>query len=284
MKKVVKRKPSPKKLVSRKSKPKKTSKQAIKWLWIMLAVLIFGGLVYNFRDGLQYYFGFKSDKILIEDKHLFDVHNVQVLANHPECVVGIDVSQYQGKIDWSKVDSIGELRKIGFAYIRATAGSNKTDSRFEENWRLAKENKMLRGAYHYYRPNENSLAQAKNFIKVVQIEKGDLPPVLDIEQIPSVQSLDSLKVGLRRWLNVVESHYKVRPIIYSGERYYTDFLREEFKDYIFWIANYNFFVENIKEDWMFWQFTEKGTIPGIDGNVDVNIYNGTPKMLTYMTK
>lgn len=283
MKKTVKRKPPIKKRISKKPTRKKAAKRNLKWLWIMLAILLFGGLVYNFRDGLLYYFGFKSDKILIEEKHLSDVHNVQVLANHPNSVVGIDVSQYQGKIDWAKVDSIGGMRKIGFAYIRATAGLDKTDTRFEENWRQAKENNMLRGAYHYYRPNENSIAQAKNFIKVVKIEKGDLPPVLDIEQIPSVQSLDSLKVGLRRWLTTVESHYKVRPIIYSGERYYTDFLRNEFKDYIFWIANYNFFVENIKDDWQFWQFTEKGTIPGIDGNVDVNIYNGTPKMLKYMT-
>jgi lysozyme len=91
-------------------------------------------------------------------------------------------------------------------------------------------------------------------------------------------------VGLKRWLTKVEKHYKMRPIIYSGERYYNDFLKDEFEGYTFWIANYNFFVENIKDDWQFWQFTEKATVPGISGPVDMNIYNGTPKMLRYLTK
>ena len=284
MKKVAKRKPAPKRPIPKKKLSKKSGNFKLKWLWLLIVTIIFGAFVYQFRDGLLYYLGYKSDKILKETKHLSDVHNVQVLSNHPNFVVGIDVSQYQGKIDWSKVDSISGIRKIEFAYIRATAGDNKTDKQFATNWRQAKENNMLRGAYHYYRPNENSYDQAKNFIKVVKLEKGDLPPVLDIERIPSIQSLDSLKVGLRRWLTTVEKHYKVRPIIYSGESYYTDFLRHEFKEYIFWIANYNFFVERIKDDWMFWQFTDKGTVPGIKGDVDVNIYNGTPKMLNYMAK
>jgi len=106
------------------------------------------------------------------------------------------------------------------------------------------------------------------------LQKGDLPPVLDIEKLPSDQSMDSLKVGLRRWLKRVENHYKVKPIIYSGESYYSDFLMKEFRDYPFWIANYNYSVGNIKEDWMFWQFTEKAEILGIKGLVDVNVYNG----------
>ena len=120
------------------------------------------------------------------------------------------------------------------------------------------------------------------FIGSVKLEKGDFPPVLDIENLPKSQSIDSLKVGLKRWLTKVEAHYKVKPTIYTGERYYKDFLKDDFKEYQFWIANYNFFVENIKDEWLFWQFTEKGTIPGIEGPVDLNIYNGTPKMLKYL--
>jgi len=92
-----------------------------------------------------------------------------------------------------------------------------------------------------------------------------------------------LKVGLKRWLKKIDAHYKVKPIIYTGEKYYEDFLKEEFKGYTFWVANYNFFVENINEDWLFWQFTEKATIKGINERVDLNIYNGTPKMLEYLT-
>jgi lysozyme len=102
--------------------------------------------------------------------------------------------------------------------------------------------------------------------------------------MPKNQSMDSLKSGLRRWLTKVDQHYKIRPIIYTNESYYEDFLKEDFSDFPFWIANYNFFVEKMQDDWLFWQFTEKATIDGIDGNVDVNLYNGTPKMLQYLTK
>jgi lysozyme len=75
----------------------------------------------------------------------------------------------------------------------------------------------------------------------------------------------------------------VKPIIYTSSKYYEDFLKNEFSQYNFWIANYNFFVENIKDDWLFWQFTEKASVPGINSNVDVTIYNGSPKMLGYLT-
>jgi lysozyme len=142
---------------------------------------------------------------------------------------------------------------------------------------------MIRGAYHYYRPNENSLEQASLFIKTVTLKKGDLPPVLDIEKLPKEQSIERLKIGLRRWLKAIEKHYGVRPIIYSGEKYYDDFLKEEFSDYLFWIANYNFYREEIQEDWLFWQFTEKATVPGIDTKVDVNIYNGDLHQLQFIT-
>ena len=125
--------------------------------------------------------------------------------------------------------------------------------RFKENWKASKERQLIRGAYHYYRPNENSIEQANNFIKNVKLEKGDLPPVLDIEKLPKSQSIDSLKVGLRRWLKKVEKHYKVKPIIYSGESYYNDFLKKEFSDYPLWIANYNFWRNHLEDDWIYFQ-------------------------------
>jgi lysozyme len=205
------------------------------------------------------------------------------LSKYEDKAAGIDVSQYQGIVNWNEVRAIENTFLIRFAFIRATAGKDKLDNQFTNNWLEAKKNNIIRGAYHYYRPNENSLEQANNFIKNVTLQKGDLPPVLDIESLPKNQSLDSLKVGLKRWLEKVDAHYKVKPILYTGEKYYNEFLKEEFSDYTFWIANYNFFVEDIKEDWLFWQFTEKATVSGIKGNVDVTIYNGSPKMLEYLT-
>jgi len=249
-------------------------------------LIIFFGTIYHYRAGLAFYLGFKSGKVLEEDevdKHLSDVRNIKVLENHKGKVIGIDVSEFQGKIDWDEVEILEEKYPVQFVFIRATAGNDRVDRQFKDNWEGAKENKIMRGAYHYYRPNENSIEQANLFIKTVKLQKGDLPPVLDIEKLPKNQSLDSLKKGLKRWLTKVEAHYQVRPIIYTGESYYGDFLKEEFSEYLFWIANYNFYREKIEDDWLFWQFTEKASLPGVQHRVDVNIYNGDIEQLQFIT-
>lgn len=274
--------------MARKIKPKARAKRktAGKVPYVKVAIITFfalliGAFFYHYRDGLAYYLGFKSDKVHREnaaDKRLADLRNIQVLVSHDGMSIGFDVSEYQGKIDWNEADSI-DVYPLDYVFIRATAGKDRADMRFKQNWAAAKKQNLIRGAYHYYRPNENSIEQAQLFIKTVKLEKGDFPPILDIEQLPETQSIDSLKVGLRRWLKKIEGHYKVRPIIYSGEKYYNDFLKEEFSDYNFWIANYNFFVDEIKTDWTFWQFTEKGSVRGITGNVDINIFNGPTESL-----
>jgi lysozyme len=206
------------------------------------------------------------------------------LHKHDQNAIGFDVSEYQGNIDWEQTYHIDEAFELSFVFVRATAGSSKKDARFHRNWKGAKARQLICGAYHYYRPNENSLDQAQNFIQQVRLQKGDLPPVLDIEKLPKSQSIARLKIGLRRWLEVVEAHYKVKPIIYSGERYYTDFLRKEFSDYPLWIANYNFWRNTLESDWEFWQFTEKAQIAGIDGNVDLNIFKGDKSELFELGK
>jgi len=272
---------------SRKVKPKKSIfRRSLRFIIFSFFVLLFVGIIYHYRDGLSYYLGFKSDKVLDEDevdKHLSDVRNIQVLEKHKGKVIGIDVSEFQGRVDWDEVAILEEKYPVQFVFIRATAGNDRVDSKFKKNWEGAKEHKIMRGAYHYYRPNENSIEQANLFIKTVKLKSGDLPPVLDIEKLPKNQPLDSLKKGLKRWLNKVETHYGVRPIIYTGERYYDDFLKEEFSEYLFWIANYNFYREKIDEDWLFWQFTEKASLKGIKNRVDVNIYNGDLQQLQFIT-
>lgn len=271
-------------------KPKKKaavfSGKLVRYLIVAFLIALLIGIGFHYRNGLAYYLGFKSDKTSraeSEDKRISDVRNFQVLEKHQGKSIGIDVSEYQGKISWSYVDTLEKKYPIHFVFIRATVGKDRKDRQFDTNWLGAKENKMIRGAYHYYRPNENSLEQAELFITTVHLQKGDLPPVLDIEKLPKNQSIANLKLGLKRWLKAVESHYGVKPIIYTGERYYDDFLKEEFSDYLFWIANYNFYREEIGTDWLFWQFTEKASIPGIKGNVDVNIYNGDLQQLQFIT-
>ncbi|TDR22980.1 glycoside hydrolase family 25 protein [Flavobacterium cheniae] len=270
----------------RKPIAKRKSNSKSKWIFYLISfvLLLFVAIgIYKFRDGFLYYLGFKTDKnvetLSKEERKLADIRIYEVLHKHDDKAIGFDVSEYQSEIDWEQTYHIDESFELSFVFIRATAGKNKTDKRFKENWKASKERELIRGAYHYYRPNENSIAQAENFIKNVKLEKGDLPPVLDIEKLPKSQSIDSLKVGLRRWLKKVEKHYKVKPIIYSGESYYTDFLKKEFSDYPLWIANYNFWRNHLEDDWLFWQFTEKAQIQGIEGMVDVNVFNGNKNKL-----
>ena len=268
---------------SRRTNRKKNSDTAFLGKFLLFLILFSSIWIgYHNRKALAYYFSFKSDKIIPNNK-LSDARNKQVLKLHEDKAIGLDVSEFQGSIHWSYVDTLEKKYPLHFVLIRATAGNNKIDTQFKKNWAGAKKNNMIRGAYHYYRPNENSIEQAQLFIKSVRLQKGDLPPVLDIEKLPKEQSIDSLKVGLRRWLNKIEAHYKVKPIIYSGEKYYDDFLKEEFSDYLFWIANYNFYREEIDKNWLFWQFTERATVPGIKGNVDINIFNGDLQQLKYIT-
>ena len=274
--------------VVRKTQRKKSlfSGKYLRYLIITFFLAILLGLGFHYRNGLAYYFSFKSDKVIKADsdaKRISDVRNFQVLEKHEGKSIGIDVSENQGIISWTYVDTLENKYPIDFVFIRATVGKDRQDYQFEQNWLGAKKNKMIRGAYHYYRPNENSLEQARLFIETVTLNKGDLPPVLDIEKLPKNQSIANLKIGLKRWLKAVESHYGVKPIIYTGERYYDDFLKEEFSDYLFWIANYNFYREEIDSHWLFWQFTEKASVPGIKGNVDVNIYNGDLQQLQFIT-
>ncbi len=255
---------------------------------ILLPIFIVGFLyaVWYYRYAL-YYVAFqqieKKDGIKVSSiTNQFRIYDV--LQHHKGGVYGIDISHYQGEIDWNEVQKVQDSFPISFVFIRATAGTVKVDRRYTDNWLNSKKKGFIRGAYHYYRPDENSILQANNFINNVKLEKGDLPPVLDIEDVPRLQSVDNLKKGLRRWLNRVERHYGVKPIIYSGESFYNTHLYKDFSGYTFWIANYNFYVENIDEDWCFWQFTDKGSVQGINEFVDVNVYNGDKKKLLQLVK
>ncbi len=183
MAKTVTRKPS----ARRKGTKKKSSFFSLKWFIILILVGLIFGSVYHYRNAILYYFSFKSDKIYKEDK-VAQARIFQVLKKHNDRVIGFDISEYQGKVNWKVIDSVESLFPLQFVFIRATAGTDKVDARFKVNWKSAKKHNFIRGAYHYYRPNENSLEQAENFIKTVQLQKGDFPPVLDIEQLPKSQS------------------------------------------------------------------------------------------------
>jgi lysozyme len=193
-------------------------------------------------------------------------------------VFGIDISHYQDKINW---DTLFSRHNIDFVFMRATAGIDNFDKHFQKNWESIKKAGVIRGAYHYYRPDENSEEQARFFIENVKLEEGDMPPILDIEKYSRIQSLKSLKNGLVNWLNIVEEYYQITPIIYTYNQFYLSALFDDprFEKYPVWIALYNTNKrpDLLLKEWTFWQFTDKGEISGINGDVDINVFNGNLK-------
>ncbi len=239
----------------------------------------FGFIVLLLIGYEAYFLNSKNDKLA-----LLKTHEEKVFENYKSKVFGIDVSHYQGNIEWERVGEFENGVKISFVIMRAAVGQDEEDRQFATNWLRAKERGIIRGAYHYYRPDENSIKQADNFISIVKLEKGDLPPVLDIEAIPNVQSVKSLKKGLKKWLNKVEKHFGIKPIIYTADSYYKDFLNDtEFRAYTFWIANFNKIKQPVHKKWKIWQFTETGKVEGINHPVDFNVFKGSIAELRKMT-
>ena len=133
---------------------------------------------------------------------------------------GIDVSRHQNVINWSDVKEMQVKDiKIGFVFIKATEGMGKIDEDFRRNWLQAKEEEIPKGAYHYFIAGKSGRAQAQNFLDIVKLEKGDLPPVLDIEQANGVE-VNNVRAEVKTWLNKIEQHYKTKPIIYTSNRFF----------------------------------------------------------------
>ncbi|HPD22954.1 MAG TPA: glycoside hydrolase family 25 protein [Bacteroidales bacterium] len=267
-------------MARRRSRKKKNKSR--KWLYIFLitAIIFYASYYYRFEIYGLYKFYFSSDKLVDLKKEKQKTNSIFEKYS----IFGLDVSQYQKKINWSKV---AEEENLKFVFIRATAGKDFVDKKFNYNWKESKKNKIIRGAYHYYRPNENSRLQAQNFIKTVNLEPGDLPPVLDIERFSSVQSLTSLKNGVLKWLKIVEEHYGVKPILYTYQNFYISVFRgdKRFETYPLWIAYYSTKSKPDKKvgDWIFWQFSESGRVEGISENVDLNVFYSDYETLKSLT-
>jgi lysozyme len=188
---------------------------------------------------------------------------------------GIDVSSYQEVIDWPSVRQM-EINKIkiGFAFMKATEGLDDKDKYFKRNWLAAQKDSVTRGAYLFFLATKSGKKQANNFIKTVQLSKGDLPPVLDVEQLYGVKPA-IMRARVKECLKALEDAYKVKPIIYSYANFYEQYLGKEFDGYPLWIAHY-FEKEKprVQRDWLFWQHSEGGKVNGIAGNVDFNVFKG----------
>lgn len=193
-------------------------------------------------------------------------------SNSTTVVRGIDVSRWQKEIDWTLVSQ----SDMAFSFIKATEGSYWQDPFFSRNWEETKRHGIKRGAYHFYRPTAPVEEQIQVFTSTVNLEPGDLPPVLDLEVMDKNVSPEQLRKDVRTWLEAVTAYYGVRPIIYTGQNYYRRYLKGHFPEYKFWIARYS----DVKpetyhtDNWMFWQFTDRGSVAGIDAAVDINFFAG----------
>ena len=231
-----------------------------------LEVIVFVIVMLSLTAGLSWYMS-KPKFVHYKD------FGIDIPVNYS--IHGIDVSKYQDDIDWGDVKRMHIKNiNIGFGFIKATEGSDDVDRRFKQNWRAAKEAGIPRGAYHFFNPYKDGKTQAQNFINKVSLQKGDMPPVLDIEQSGELNKND-LQQKISDWLNLVEQHYKVKPIIYTSADFYEKYLAGKFDEYPLWVAHY--LVKDkprVKRNWSFWQHNEAGLVNGIDAYVDFNVFNG----------
>ena len=190
---------------------------------------------------------------------------------------GIDISHHQGTIDWDRLrNAMINGSPVRFVIIKATEGDKYIDENFEQNFALAKDNGFIRGAYHYLSLNSPARAQAYFFISKVHLEPGDLPPVLDVEHKPNDMSVEDFQLEVLTWLHIVENQYQVKPIICTYYKFKDAYLSDErFDGYPYWIAHYYVDKMEYRGDWKFWQHTDAAKLPGINGYVDLDIYNGS---------
>lgn len=186
-------------------------------------------------------------------------------------VRGLDVSHYQGNIDWK---TIGAAGKYQFSYMKATEGHDYTDDTFQKNWELAKANGLLVGAYHFFSARSSGAEQADHFIKVVPNEEASLPPVLDIE-IALTHPVATIQKEIRSMGAKLEEIYRKKPILYVTYDTFNTYIGSDFEDYEIWIRDIvkHPALKN-KREWLFWQYCNRGRIDGIDAYVDINVFNG----------
>lgn len=199
-------------------------------------------------------------------------------------VFGVDVSSYQGEVDWPTLAEQG----VRFAFCKATEGSGHVDPTFQQNWQGAQEAGVLVGAYHFFSYDSPGETQAENFIAQVPVTAGTLPPVVDIEfygehdlDPPSKEKAWAI---LRPLLERLEEHYGVKPILYATYRSYKLYLAGEAEGYPLWITLP--IVGPLDKPWTFWQYSHSARLEGYVGKeerIDLDVFRGSMEELERMT-
>lgn len=260
----------PRKKTSTRKKKKKIAKkwEVPDWLYYVLM-----GLIVIVFSGAFYYFFIRPYAYRWKPCYGYKGYGICMPVGYQ--VHGIDISHYQGDVRWEMLKQTRQGQfPIEFIFMKATEGGDYADAKFIANFDSAKVHGFVRGAYHFYNPKSDAAKQADFFIQTVKLEPGDLPPVLDIEK--KGKDMKKLQDDLKVWLRRVEAHYGVKPIIYASYKFKTRYLNDSvFNTYPYWIAHYYVDSVQYQGEWKFWQHTDVGTLPGIDENVDLNIFNGT---------
>ena len=210
-----------------------------------------------------------------ESEEVGEAEQADVVCPVGQIVEGIDVSVWQADIDWDAVKGSG----VQFAFARAAYSTSKDDY-FDQNWAGMKSAGIVRGAYQYWLPNKDPIAQADALLAIMgPLEPGDLPPVVDVEETGGVGPA-TLADRLGQWLQHVEAAIGRKPIIYSGKYFWQDNVQSKaFLDYPYWIPNYSLECPNLPNgywpNWQFFQYTSTGHVNGVSGNVDRDQWNGT---------
>jgi lysozyme len=192
-------------------------------------------------------------------------------------VHGVDVSRWQGNINWPKLKAHG----ANFAFIKATDGGDRVDPAFRRNWQGAEAAGVKRGAYHFFFWCRSGESQARWFIRNVPREAGALPPVIDVEwtrsrSCPRRPSPANVRKKMGAFMNMLEAHYGQRPIIYTAPDFYEDNLQGAFPNHPFWLRAVAEHPSRVYGDrkWVFWQYSGTGLSKGVGGKIDLNTFNG----------
>ena len=207
------------------------------------------------------------------------IPNELVASKYP--IKGIDVSNYQGDIDW---EVLSNEEDISFVFIKATEGSSFVDKKFKYNYEQARKNGLYVGAYHFFSYDSEGKTQAENFIKTVKAFNGMLPPVIDLEfygdKMKNPPKKKDVDTQLKVLLEKLENHYGKKPIIYASEISYALYLANDYEEYDIWISNFAtkpiMWGDNKK--WTFWQYADREKLDGYSGDekfIDVNVFYGS---------
>jgi lysozyme len=185
---------------------------------------------------------------------------------------GVDVSVHSGAVTWAEVKDGGH----SFAFVKATEGVDLEDGAFDAHWPALRTAGLYRGAYHFFVTEDDPEEQARFFIETVALEPGDLAPVVDIELIGHGTELEGLPERLRRFLDLLESHYGVKPIIYTSPKFWDAHFGTGFGDYPLWVAEYGVDSPAIPtgwERWHLWQWRGDAEVKGVEKGADLTKVN-----------